>query len=897
MLVTLWYLTTVAAAACEEGTCVAGTEQGDASVLLQLSVRNRGAERVPEPDAPLGLLASVVQRMKDAQPHAHGHDPHEAEAEELASAAEKVAASLGADPLPSGEKKAKIASAYKELDAVFRDYLREYYPLEDLNAPVEGTIMSDALNNDLLADPLEPKHNEHEHAHHAHTVLMFFMLGLTCGLASLHFLSRYAPTVPYTSVLFVEGVLMGFIHATYGPSHWPAMHKSITMWENIDPHLLFFTFLPLLVFGDAMGFNPHIFRTSFSQILILACPGVAVGAVLIALAAMYILPYNWDINTAMAFGAILSATDPVAVVALFKSLGVSPRLTMLISGESVCNDGTAIVLFLLFYKISLGAQFTTTDLITFFGTSVGIGPVLGLFFGLITVAWLGMARRKHAEEDGTIQVMLTILCAYGSFYIAENFFSTSGVLTSVSAATVLAVMGLSRMNSIHAVETVWSVFEYMANTLIFLLAGLIIGRIIVERRDIITSQDYIWLLILYVILIFVRLATVFLFFPILRNLGCGMTWQEGLVCTWSGLRGAVGLALAIIMDIEPRVDREKGTRIMFMVGGIAALTLLINGSTTRYLLQYLRIGMSTSVKEQMLRDIQKRMEVRIKKELDELTSNEQENSRFKGADVEAVREALLGSEETSIESAELSEAVLDPDRLVFLREIFLQVVRKVYEESVAEGTLDGGSTLVQMLYDSIDEASERVELNPLEDFAILERNLTSATTGWKWADGVLFIWPFEIGRDYLRQNSSAKADENRATALITFINGHQMAQVRVVSFFGVTDNADTPEEVMILQESSDEVDRANELLSQLPQVVVSLTRSKMLAAKLLESEAEAILHMDELGIVTSRDAVEMLKDVHELGMKSTEVIEEHAAKKATKAHTTPALRHAHTSAR
>merc|ERR1719247_2799697 len=186
-------------------------------------------------------------------------------------------------------------------------------------------------------------------------------------------------------------------------------------------------------------------------------------------------------------------------------------------------------------------------------------------------------------------------------------------------------------------------------------------------------------------------------------------------------RGAVGLALAIIMDIEPRVDREKGTRIMFMVGGIAALTLLINGSTTRYLLQYLRIGMSTSVKEQMLRDIQKRMEVRIKKELDELTSNEQENSRFKGADVEAVREALLGS-----------EAVLDPDRLVFLREIFLQVVRKVYEESVAEGTLDGGSTLVQMLYDSIDEASERVELNPLEDFAILERNLTSATTGWKW---------------------------------------------------------------------------------------------------------------------------------------------------------------------
>merc|ERR1719395_218133 len=102
---------------------------------------------------------------------------------------------------------------------------------------------------------------------------------------------------------------------------------------------------------------------------------------------------------------------------------------------------------------------------------------------------------------------------------------------------------------------------------------------------------------------------------------------------------------------------------------------------------------------------------------------------------------------------------------------------------------------------------------------------------------------------------------------------------------------------MILAESRAQVDRANAYLSSLPEVAVKMTRSKMLAAKLLESEAEAILHMDELGIVTTRDAVEMLKDVHELGMKSTEVIEEHAAKKATKAHTTPALRHAHTSAR
>merc|ERR1719214_549325 len=105
--------------------------------------------------------------------------------------------------------------------------------------------------------------------------------------------------------------------------------------------------------------NVQLARKCFSQALILACPGVLFGTCVTAAVGKYLLPYGWDWPIAMVFGAILSATDPVAVVALFKSLGVSPRLTMLISGESVCNDGTAIVLFLLFYKISLGSQFTS----------------------------------------------------------------------------------------------------------------------------------------------------------------------------------------------------------------------------------------------------------------------------------------------------------------------------------------------------------------------------------------------------------------------------------------------------------------------------------------------------------------------------------------------------------
>merc|ERR1719359_1288013 len=122
--------------------------------------------------------------------------------------------------------------------------------------------------------------------------------------------------------------------------------------------------------------------------------------------------------------------------------------------------------------------------------------------------------------------------------------------------------------------------------------------IVVERQDVITQQDYLWLFFLYFILLVIRGIVVFSCFPLLRVMGAGMTWQEAVVSTWSGLRGAVGLSLALIMDLEPRIDRTKSTRILFFVGGIAALTLLINGSTTRFLLQYLKVGMTTNLKVQ-----------------------------------------------------------------------------------------------------------------------------------------------------------------------------------------------------------------------------------------------------------------------------------------------------------
>ena len=173
------------------------------------------------------------------------------------------------------------------------------------------------------------------HGHdNSYKAIMFPFVAIVIGTATEYFLDRNAPWVPYTVAVMVEGMLLDWL-ASYGRVGEDAVgvedssfQVSLDMWANIDGHLLLYAFLPALLFGDAMGLSVHMFERTFFQCLLLACPGVLFGTFLTGWAAMKVLPYDWDFNLAMAFGSILAATDPVAVVALLKAVGASPKLTM-----------------------------------------------------------------------------------------------------------------------------------------------------------------------------------------------------------------------------------------------------------------------------------------------------------------------------------------------------------------------------------------------------------------------------------------------------------------------------------------------------------------------------------------------------------------------------------------
>merc|ERR1712232_567039 len=199
-----------------------------------------------------------------------------------------------------------------------------------------------------------------------------------------------------------------------------AFAQTLWMWDHISPHLLLFSFLPGLLFADCISMGWHLFCKSLIQCVILAIPGVVLATFMVAGFCLAVFPYNWSFAFAMTFGSILAATDPVAVVAILKSLGAPDALTMLVSGESLLNDGSAIVVFNVFNAIAQGTQEKLAEvgvpegqdhvdggiIITYFFRMALGGPALGAAFAIVACSALRVTGRRSDHDDSTIQIFI-----------------------------------------------------------------------------------------------------------------------------------------------------------------------------------------------------------------------------------------------------------------------------------------------------------------------------------------------------------------------------------------------------------------------------------------------------------------------------------------------------------
>jgi len=480
--------------------------------------------------------------------------------------------------------------------------------LDDPVALLPGTSDPHQRRLDEVSTTTDASHSSsHSEAEtHQHDALIFLFNALLIGAAVMHF-NTYFHFLQQTVMLFMLGMIVSWIvEGLKVKGRIGVFGDSYDMWMEIDPHLLLFTLLPALLAGDAMTIDTSVARRVAYQCLYLAGPGVLVNALLIA--GFLRLYLDWDFWLSLTTGAILTATDPVSVVALLKELGASPVLTVQIQGESLLNDGTSIVMFLIAYDIVSGKEYDFADVTMFLVRTALMAWAIGMFIGFFFFSWIRLAANKFDHNSAMLQIVITICCAYWSYIMAEGVFHMSGILATVASSLILSHYMWPHIVSTQSMHHVWQAFESLGNIIVFFLAGALCGKAMIK----IEAIYYLRLLVLYAFVMVSRGVVIFASRPFLRCLSPekqAVSLSDALVMTWGGLRGAVGLALAIQVSAdgapneagEKQIADDKAELVLFFVSGIAFLTTLVNATTAPKLVEWLGIAGMPRAQTQLLK--------------------------------------------------------------------------------------------------------------------------------------------------------------------------------------------------------------------------------------------------------------------------------------------------------
>jgi len=349
--------------------------------------------------------------------------------------------------------------------------------------------------------------------------------------------------------------------------------------ENIEvpPEIFLGLLVPPLIFEAAFHINVKDLFKDLTPIIALAIPGVLITTLLVG--AVVAWGTGFPIATALVFGSLVAATDPVAVVALFRSLGVPKRLQVLLEGESLFNDGTAIVLFNLMVVIAISGVFNPLGSFIDFFVVAGGGLVVGLVLGVL------IAQTIRFIEDPLIETTLTTVLAFGSYLVAEQF-HVSGVLAVVCAGLVSGNIGPRGMSPSTRilVFNFWEIAAFLANSVVFLLIGFQI-----DLRVLLAD----WQVILWAILAVLVARAVSVYG--LSWIGRGMPFRFKNVLYWGGLRGAISLALALSLPATLGTARDE---IQAMAFGVVLFTLLVQGLTMKPLINKMNLIQRNEAQEE-----------------------------------------------------------------------------------------------------------------------------------------------------------------------------------------------------------------------------------------------------------------------------------------------------------
>ncbi|MDP2343668.1 MAG: sodium:proton antiporter [Deltaproteobacteria bacterium] len=408
----------------------------------------------------------------------------------------------------------------------------------------------------MAADPSQP---EGPPLHTELVVVLLFAVASIVALIAKRF------RLPYTVALVVAGLALGTVDVVDPP--------------HLTQTLLYSVFLPGLLFEAAFHLEFKTFWANKLTIHALAVPGVVASILLTAavftpVASALELESGFRFVDGLVFAAILAATDPIAVVSVFKSLGVPKRLAVLIEGESLLNDGTAVVLVGIILALALGGSLSVPAATLQFAFMVGVGGLIG---GGIGYAVSLVIQRV---DDPMIEITLTTIAAWGSFMIAEQTHA-SGVIATVAAGMVCGNYGKRTgmsPSTIVATETFWEYVAFALNSLVFLLIGFE-----VQIDDILANWAPI--LVAWGAVTGARAVVVFGVAGLLRKSSERIPWSWSAVLSWGGLRGS--LSMVLVLSLAP--DFPHRAFLVTVTFGVVLVSILLQGLSIGPLLKRLRV--------------------------------------------------------------------------------------------------------------------------------------------------------------------------------------------------------------------------------------------------------------------------------------------------------------------
>jgi CPA1 family monovalent cation:H+ antiporter len=372
-----------------------------------------------------------------------------------------------------------------------------------------------------------------------------FLLILLGGIATLlRLIDRTRSTVPYPVLLAAGGVVIGLIPGLRLPP--------------VGSDLILLAFVPGLVFEASLAIDLDELRRRVVPVSLLATLGVFITVGAIGALAHFGLGFDWA--SGMLLGAIVAATDPIAVVNVLRQLKAPSGLAAILEGESLFNDGTGVAIFAAVLGTIVSGHPSVLDAGVRFVYVGAVGAGIGMAVGGLAVLLL----RRIQEAD--LEIMITLVAAYGG-YLAADVVHASGVVSVVAAGIVIARFG-SRTGRLHGTQLVgtWNLFAFVLNAILFLLVGAALPtHKVLELGGLVIGA--------YLVMLAARIPSVYILLGLADIRGTKIPWSWRHMTFWGGMRGALSVALAISLTATAGID----SRIPVVAYGVVVLSLLVQG--------------------------------------------------------------------------------------------------------------------------------------------------------------------------------------------------------------------------------------------------------------------------------------------------------------------------------